>query len=51
VHNEIQPLEWGSTPTSIEYPPEQPGDPCIHHVYKDVDRMPADVYVRIGLAE
>jgi hypothetical protein len=48
VHNEIQPLEWGSTPISIEHPPEQPGDPCVHHVYKDVDRMPEDVYVRIG---
>ncbi len=51
VHNEILPLEWGSTPTSIEYPPEQPGDPCVHHVYKDVDRMPEDVYVRIGMSE
>jgi hypothetical protein len=40
VHNEIQAIEWGGTPTSIEYPPEQPGDPCVHHVYKDVDRMP-----------
>jgi hypothetical protein len=51
VHNEIQPIEWGSTPTSIEYPPEQPGDPCVHHVYKDVDRMPEEVYIRIGMGE
>jgi hypothetical protein len=48
VHNEIQAIEWGGTPTSIEYPPERPGDPCVHHVYKDVDRMPEDVFVRIG---
>jgi hypothetical protein len=48
VHNEIQAIEWGGTPTSIEYPPEQPGDPCVHHVYKDVDRMPEEVYLRIG---
>jgi hypothetical protein len=48
VHNEIQAVEWGDTPTSIEYPPERPGDPCVHHVYKDVDRMPEDVFVRIG---
>jgi hypothetical protein len=48
VHNEIQPLEWGSTPISIEHPPEHAGEPCVHHVYKDVDRMPEDVYVRIG---
>ncbi|HEX5614369.1 MAG TPA: hypothetical protein VFZ83_04380 [Acidimicrobiia bacterium] len=48
VNNEIQPLEWGGVPTSIEYPPERPGDPCVHHVYKDPDAMPAAVYVRIG---
>jgi hypothetical protein len=48
VNNEIQPVEWGSTPTSIEYPPEQPGEPCIHHVYKDVSAIPAEAYVRIG---
>jgi hypothetical protein len=48
VHNEIQAIEWGDAPTSIEYPPERPGDPCVHHVYKDVDRMPDEVYVRIG---
>jgi hypothetical protein len=48
VNNEIQPVEWGSTPTSIEYPPERPGEPCVHHVYKDVNAMPAEVYLRIG---
>jgi hypothetical protein len=48
VNNEIQPVEWGSTPTSIEYPPERPGERCIHHVYKDVDAVPDEAYVRIG---
>jgi len=48
VNNEIQPVEWGSTPTSIEFPPEHPGEPCVHHVYKDVDATPAEAYVRIG---
>jgi hypothetical protein len=48
VNNEIQPVEWGSTPTSIEHPPERPGEPCVHHVYKDVTRIPAEAYVRIG---
>jgi len=48
VNNEIQPLEWGGTPTSIEYPPERPGEPCVHHVYKDVTAMPDEVYLRIG---
>ncbi|MEY2436789.1 MAG: hypothetical protein QOF97_1625 [Acidimicrobiaceae bacterium] len=48
VNNEVQALEWGGTPTSIEHPPERAGDPCVHHVYKDVDAMPDEVYVRIG---
>jgi hypothetical protein len=48
VNNEIQPVEWGSTPTSIEYPPERAGEPCIHHVYKDVAAIPDEAYVRIG---
>lgn len=48
VNNEIQPTEWGSTPTSIEHPPERAGEPCVHHVYKDVNAIPDAAYVRIG---
>ena len=48
VNNEIQPVEWGDVPTSIEYPPERPGEPCIHHVYKDESAIPDTAYVRIG---
>ncbi|MET0736676.1 MAG: hypothetical protein ABW035_00255 [Acidimicrobiales bacterium] len=48
VNNELQPLEWGCTPTSIEVPAEKPGDPCIHDVYKDVTAMPDEVYLRLG---
>jgi len=48
VNNEIQAIEWGGTPTSIEYPPNRAGEPCIHHVYKDVGAMPASVFERIG---
>jgi len=48
VNNEIQPVEWGSAPTSIEYPPEGPGEPCVHHIYKDVSDIPAAAYERIG---
>ena len=48
VNNELQPLEWGGTPTSIEFPPERPGEPCIHHVYKDVTALPAEVHLRLG---
>jgi hypothetical protein len=48
VNNEIQAIEWGGTPTSIEYPPERAGEPCVHHVYKDVDALPEAVFERIG---
>jgi len=50
VNNEIQPVEQGGTPTSIEYPPERAGEPCVHHVYKDVDAIPEAAYVRIGFS-
>lgn len=49
VNNEIQPVEWGGAPTSIEHPPVHPGEPCVHHVYKDVKAIPDEAYVRIGL--
>ena len=49
VNNEMQPVEWGGSPTSIEYPPERAGEPCVHHVYKDVTAVPDAAYVRIGV--
>lgn len=48
VNNEIQPVEWGGAPSSIEHPPERPGEPCVHHIYKDVTRIPVADYERIG---
>jgi len=48
VNNEIQPVEWGGTPTSVEYPPERPGERCVHHLFKDVADVPAEAYRRIG---
>jgi hypothetical protein len=48
VNNEIQAIEWGGTPTSIEYPQQTANGRCIHHVYKDVADIPADAYQRIG---
>jgi hypothetical protein len=48
VNNEIQPVEWGGTPTSVEYPPVRPGERCVHHLYKDVADVPAEAYRRIG---
>lgn len=48
INNEIQPVEWGGVPTSIEYPPEKPGERCVHHLYKNVADIPAAAYERIG---
>jgi hypothetical protein len=49
VNNELQPLEWGQAPTSVEHPPTQPGERCVHHVYKDPGAMPAEAWTRLGL--
>lgn len=48
VNNEIQPVEWGRAPVTVEHPPERPGDRCVHHVYKDQRAVPDAVHVRIG---
>jgi hypothetical protein len=50
VHNEIQPVEWGGGPTSVEFPPEHAGERCVHHVYKDPHALPDEAYIRIGVA-
>ena len=31
-----------------EEPPERAGEPCVHHVYKDMTAIPDAAYVRIG---
>jgi hypothetical protein len=48
VNNEMQPVEWGGAPTSIEHPPERKGEACVHHIYKDTTKIPAEAYERIG---
>jgi hypothetical protein len=48
VNNEIQPIEWGDAPTTVERPPERAGERCVHHVYKDVSQIPDDDYRRVG---
>jgi hypothetical protein len=50
VNNEIQPVEWGETPTSVEYPPERRGERCVHHLYKDARALPPEVFERIDKA-
>ena len=48
VNNEMQAVEATGRLTTVEVPPEQPGEPCVHHVYRRVDDIPAEYYVRIG---
>jgi hypothetical protein len=48
VNNEMQPVEWGDAPTTIEHPPEHKGEACIHHIYKDMSAIPDEAYERIG---
>jgi hypothetical protein len=48
VNNEIQPVEWTGHPLTVESPPEGKGGRCVHHVYKDVEAIPEEVYRRIG---
>jgi hypothetical protein len=48
VNNEIQPVEWGAAPITVEYPPDRPGEPCVHHIYRDLEALPDEVFVRIG---
>ncbi|HWW52260.1 MAG TPA: hypothetical protein VNY84_00715 [Acidimicrobiales bacterium] len=50
VNNEMQPLEWGATPTSVEFPSEGPGGRCVHHIYRDPTSLPPEVYQRLGKA-
>jgi hypothetical protein len=49
VNNELQPLEWGGAVTSVEHPPERPGERCIHHIYKHAGALPPEAYTRLGL--
>jgi hypothetical protein len=49
VNNEMQRVEAGGAPTSIEFPPTRAGERCVHHVYKDVGAIPDDAYERIDL--
>jgi hypothetical protein len=48
VNNEIQAVEWTGYPMTVETPPTEGGGRCIHHVYRDVEDIPAEVYRRIG---
>ncbi|MDW3219775.1 MAG: hypothetical protein R8F63_14265 [Acidimicrobiales bacterium] len=48
VNNEMQAVETTGRLTSVEFPPERAGEPCVHHVYRRPTDIPDEVYVRIG---
>jgi hypothetical protein len=48
VNNEMQAVEATGRLTSIEFPPERAGEPCVHHVYRRPTDIPDEIYVRIG---
>jgi len=49
VNNEIVPIEESGAPATVEFPPERPGERCVHHVYKDPALIPDEIYRRVGL--
>jgi hypothetical protein len=49
VNNEIVPIEQTGVPATIEFPPERPGERCVHHIYKDARTIPNDIYRRVGM--
>lgn len=51
VNNEIEPIEESGVPVTVEFPPDGPGESCVHHVYKDPAAIPAGIYARIGRAK
>src|SRR5205809_5221163 len=47
VNNEMEGIEQTGVPVTIEFPPERPGERCVHHVYKDPALIPAEIYERV----
>jgi hypothetical protein len=48
VNNEMEGIEQTGVPITIEFPPENAGEPCVHHVYKDSTLIPDEIYRRVG---
>jgi hypothetical protein len=48
VNNEIEGIEQTGVPITIEFPPEHPGERCVHHVYKLPANIPDEIYHRVG---
>jgi hypothetical protein len=48
VNNEIEGIEQTGVPVTIEFPPERPGERCVHHIYKDPASIPDEIFRRVG---
>ncbi len=48
VNNEIQAVESTGRLSTVEHPPTKPGEPCVHHVYRNPEDIPDEIYLRIG---
>lgn len=48
INNELEPIESMGVPVTVEFPPENPGERCVHHVYKDPASIPDEIYRRVG---
>lgn len=48
VNNEMQAIERTGRPLTVEFPSGEPGDVCVHHLYKDTADIPAAIYERLG---
>ncbi len=48
VNNEMEPMEQTGVPITVEFPPEEPGERCVHHLYKNPADIPEQIYSRVG---
>jgi hypothetical protein len=48
VIHQMMPIEWIGYPHPIMVPPEKPGDPCLHIIYKDPKKVPEEYYKAVG---
>lgn len=48
VIHQMMPIEWIGYPHPIMVPPQKPGDPCLHIIYKDPAKVPHEHYEAVG---
>jgi hypothetical protein len=48
VWNGIMMIEWLGFPQWVFEPPKDADDPCVFHIYKNIDDIPEDYYKKLG---